>query len=120
MGPIPHSPGINRSAAVPVPSRSLPLWFHLIDRLAVEPGSDIGNHAGIEHFIIVQSRIAEMWRGYDIAQFPERMIQRQRLLVESVDTGATDLLVLQGRNQRAVIHALSPRGVDQVSRRLHK
>src|SRR5699024_11473850 len=50
---------------------------------------------------------AHMRGDDDIVEAPQRMVGRQRLLVEHVETGAGDLLAAQGRDERI--------GVDGVS-----
>src|SRR5580700_4307806 len=67
-----------------------------VDRLAVEPGFDVLDRAGIEMAIAVLDDVAEMRHQGDIVELADRMALGQRLLVVHVEAGMGDGAGLEG------------------------
>ena len=61
-----------------------------------------------------------MRRRQQVRQRAERMVERQRLLVEDIDGSASDLFVFKRRNEIGLDDDRSPRGIYQARRRLHE
>src|SRR6516164_11032503 len=61
-----------------------------------------------------------MRREHDVVELAQRMIDRERLDIEYVETCARNLLLAQHRQQRCLIDDRPPRRVDDIGRRLHE
>src|ERR1700736_5775180 len=89
-------------------------------RLAVEPAADVRDRILIEASVKVAGDVADMRRCQQVRQRAERMIDRQRLLVEDIDGCAGDRLSFKGRNDIRLDEDRSARRVHQARRRLHE
>jgi len=61
------------------------------DCLAVEPTADVLDRVLIEASVKAARDEADVWRGQQVRQRPERMGGRQRLLVKDIDGSTGDL-----------------------------
>src|ERR1700724_1888266 len=59
---------------------------------SVEPLPDIVDRVLIEARIEATRDVADVWRGQQVRQRAERMVERQRLLVKDIDGSTGDLL----------------------------
>jgi hypothetical protein len=66
--------------------------------LAVEPTADVLDRVLIEAAVKAARDVADVWRGQQVRQRAERMVERQRLLVEDVDGSTGDLLGFERGN----------------------
>ena len=60
-----------------------------------------------------------MGRQYDVFQFQQRMVGRDRLFAEDIQSGAGNLIILQGFHQRGFIDNAAPGSIDQDGVRFH-
>ena len=67
--------------------------------LAVEPTADVRDRILVESRVEAAGDVADMRRCQQVRQRAERMVKRQRLLVEDVDGCAGDLFVVKRRNE---------------------
>src|ERR1700722_2745088 len=105
-------------------SRWSPFWnyraFFSTEPLSVEPTTDVRDHILVEACVKVAGDVADMRRCQQVRQRAERMIDRQRLLVEDIDGCAGDRLIFKRRNEICLDHDRSARHVYQARRRLHE
>ncbi len=97
-----------------------PSRIHRADRLAVKERADVVDHTGEIRPVVLQRDVAEMWREHDVVELAQGVIDRQRLGVEHVQSGAGDCLVAQDRKHCALVDDRPARGVDDVGRGLHQ
>ncbi|KAF9122665.1 hypothetical protein BGX30_001857 [Mortierella sp. GBA39] len=64
--------------------------------------------------------VTDMRRGQHVRHRPERVVYRQRLLLEYVQAGTRDLAAAQGFDQRLAVNDWCPQGVDEVGGRTHE
>src|ERR1700756_5760376 len=83
-------------------------------RLAVEPPADVGDRILVEASVEAAGDVADMWRCQQVRQRAERMVERQRLLVEDIDGCASDLFVFKRRNEIGLDDDRSARRVYQA------
>src|SRR5580704_17320846 len=88
--------------------------------LAVEPVADVRDGILVEASVKAAGDVADMRRRQQVRQRAERMVERQRLLVEDVDGSAGDRLGFERRNEICLNHDRSARRVYQARRRLHE
>src|SRR5260370_10859974 len=55
--------------------------------LAIEPTADVLDGVLIEAGVKAARDVADVWRGQQVRQRAERMVERQRLLVKDIDGG---------------------------------
>src|SRR5271156_1096363 len=67
--------------------------------LAVEPPGDVRHRILIEALVQTAGDVADMRRRQYVRQAAERVVERQRLLVEDIDGCAGDLLVFKRSNE---------------------
>jgi len=67
--------------------------------LTIEPPADIGDRILVEASVEAAGDVADMRRCQQVWQRAERMVERQRLLVEDIDGCAGDLFVFKRRNE---------------------
>src|SRR5258708_7810353 len=89
-------------------------------RLFVEPTADVRDRILVEASVKAAGDVADMRRCQQVRQRAERMVERQRLLVEDIDGCAGDRLVFKRRNEICLDHDRSARRVYQARRRLHE
>src|SRR5260370_2178073 len=87
---------------------------------AVKPPSDVLDRVPVEALVQPARDVADMRRRQQVRQAAERVLGRQRLLVEDIDRCAGDLLIFKRRNEVRLNHDLSARRVYQARRRLHE
>src|SRR5271163_4566325 len=88
--------------------------------LAVEPTADVCDRILVEAGIEATGHIADMRRCQQVWQRAERMVERQRLLIEDIDGCASDLLLLKRRNEIGLDDDRSTRGIYQARRWFHE
>src|SRR3981189_2884457 len=88
--------------------------------LAVEPAADVRDRILVEASVKAAGDVADMRRCQQVRERAERMVERQRLLVEDIDGGAGDRLVFKRRNEICLDYDRSARRVYQARRRLHE
>jgi hypothetical protein len=64
-------------------------------RLAIKKAADVLNRVGEIAAVILLGNVAEVRRDHDIIHLAEWMIERQRLDIEDIETGAGDLVLSQ-------------------------
>src|ERR1700719_484736 len=94
--------------------------FFSTELLSVEPTADVRDRILVEASVKVAGDVADMRRCQQVRQRAERMIDRQRLLVEDIDGCARDRLISKRRNEICLDHDRSARHVYQARRRLHE
>src|SRR5580700_11686801 len=94
--------------------------FFSTEPLSVEPTADVRDRILVEASVKVAGDVADMRRCQQVRQRAERMVERQRLLVEDIDGCASDLFVLKRRNEIGLDDDRSTRSIYQARRRLHE
>src|SRR5271165_4390924 len=87
---------------------------------AVEPTADVRDRILVEALVQPARDVADMRRRQQVRQAAERMVERQRLLVEDIDGCPGDLFVFERRNEICLNHDRSARRVYEARRRLHE
>src|SRR6202030_335643 len=88
--------------------------------LVVEPAADVRDRILVEASVKAARDVTYMRCCQQARQRAERMVERQRLLVEDIDGGAGDRLIFKRRNEIRLDHDRSARRVYQARRRLHE
>jgi hypothetical protein len=88
--------------------------------LAVEPTADVRDRILVEASVKAAGDVAHMRRCQQVRQRAERMVERQRLLVEDIDGGAGDRLTFKRRNEICLDYDRPARRIYQARRRLHE
>src|SRR6516165_2567488 len=86
----------------------------------IEKGANVLDHSGEERPIVLRGDIAQMRCQHDIVERSERVVDRQRLYFEDVETRAGDSFLTQRRKQCGFFDDRAARGVDQKCGRLHQ
>src|SRR5271168_5213138 len=87
--------------------------FFSTEPLSVEPTADVRDRILVEANVKVAGDVADMRRRQQVRQAAERMVERQRLLVEDVNGCASDLFVFKRCNEIGLDDDRSTRGVYQ-------
>ena len=66
--------------------------------LAIEPTADVLDGVLIEAGVKAARDVADVWRGQQVRQRAERMVERQRLLVKDIDGSTGDPLGFERGN----------------------
>src|SRR2546425_1827152 len=90
------------------------------DGPAVEEGEDALDRLAVEEPVLLGGDVADVRGGDHGLDPPERVVERQRLDVEDIEPGARESSALKGLDQGPLVHDRSPRGVDEIGRRLHE
>src|SRR5271169_2669352 len=72
--------------------------------LAIEPTADVLDRVLIEAGVKAARDVADVWRGQQVRQRAERMVEWQRLLVEDIDGRARNLPGLERRDEIRLDH----------------
>src|SRR5580704_1415966 len=67
-------------------------------RCLAVPTADVLDRVLIEAAVKAARDVADVWRGQQVRQHAERMVERQRLLVKDIDGGTGDLLGFERGN----------------------
>ncbi|KPY50464.1 hypothetical protein ALO56_05267 [Pseudomonas viridiflava] len=89
------------------------------DRRPRVPGLDVLDHQAIEGLVIVLGNVADMRRRQHVAQRAERVVFRERLGIEHVQSGSGDSALLQGFDQRRFVDDRPARRIDDERAGLH-
>ena len=89
------------------------------DRRPIQEADDILNHLSVTGAVAALGDVADVGRGKDVGQRPERVVGIQGFLVEDIQTCASDPSFAEGRDEGGIIHQWAACCVDQKGARLH-
>jgi len=103
-------------AGAPIPS----LHVKAGSRLTVEPLHDVGDSVPVEALVERARYVADVRGSQQVRQAAERVVARQRLLIEDIDGRARDFAASEGLNKIGLDHDRPARRIHKSGRRLHK
>src|SRR5215470_5067859 len=95
-------------------------WLEHPDGRAAEERLDVLERLAKEDPVGLLGHVAQVRGDHRVRELAERVVERQRLLVEDVEAGAGDGPVPQGPDEGRLVDDGAPRGVDEVRGRLHE